>query len=52
METILFNRDNEFKVILTSRVLTQLPILSNPEFNTQDEDAVDFLATTFVPKTL
>ncbi|GIO58942.1 hypothetical protein BK138_13365 [Paenibacillus rhizosphaerae] len=46
VESVLYNRDNELKVVLTSRTLTNLPVLGNPEYGLVKEDIVlDIIAS-------
>lgn len=46
VESVLYNRDNELKVILTSRTLTALPVLGNPEYGLVEQDvALNIIAS-------
>jgi len=45
VESVLYNRNNELKVILTSTALTDFPVLGNQEREVQEEVPIDVIAS-------
>ncbi|MED5017615.1 hypothetical protein P9847_09905 [Paenibacillus chibensis] len=45
VESVLYNRNNELKVILTSTSLTEEPVLGNKEREEEEDIPLDFIAS-------
>ncbi|MDR9852674.1 hypothetical protein RJP21_03535 [Paenibacillus sp. VCA1] len=45
VESVIFNRSNELKVILTSNPITEYPVLGNKEREEEEEIALEYIAS-------
>lgn len=45
VESLIYNRNNELKVILTSTTLTDYPVLGNKEREEREDEALELIAS-------